>query len=77
MAGVYLRARARTYNSGRGANYTSDRGPVRLMYEEAIRSVGKALAREHVLKQLRALMRRMRWWSARDDATTESAYQEP
>ena len=46
------RARERTHNSGRGAKYTAGRRPVRLVYQEAFRSVGKALAREFVLKQL-------------------------
>ena len=42
----------RAHNSGRGAKYTAGRRPVRLVYQEAFRSVGKALAREYVLKQL-------------------------
>ena len=46
------RARERVHNSGRGAKYTAGRRPVRLVYQEAFRSVGRALAREFVLKQL-------------------------
>jgi predicted GIY-YIG superfamily endonuclease len=46
------RARERTHNSGRGAKYTAGRRPVGLVYQEALRSVEKALAREHVVKQL-------------------------
>jgi putative endonuclease len=46
------RARERAHNSGRGAKYTAGRRPVRLVYQEAFRSVGKALAREYVVKQL-------------------------
>jgi putative endonuclease len=46
------RARERVHNSGRGAKYTAGRRPVRLVYQEAFRSVGKALAREYVVKQL-------------------------
>jgi putative endonuclease len=46
------RARERAHNSGRGAKYTAGRRPVRLVYQEAFRSVGKALAREFVVKQL-------------------------
>jgi putative endonuclease len=46
------RARERVHNSGRGAKYTAGRRPVRLVYQEAFRSVGKALSREFVLKQL-------------------------
>jgi predicted GIY-YIG superfamily endonuclease len=46
------RARERAHNSGRGAKYTAGRRPVRLVYQEAFRSMGKALAREYVVKQL-------------------------
>ena len=45
-------ARERAHNNGRGAKYTAGRRPVRLVYQEAFRSVGKALAREYVVKQL-------------------------
>ena len=45
-------ARARVHNSGRGAKYTSGRRPVHLVYQEAFRSAGKALAREYAVKQL-------------------------
>ena len=45
-------ARVRAHNAGRGARYTSGRGPVRLVYVEAFRSHGKALRREYHLKQL-------------------------
>ena len=45
-------ARERAHNGGRGAKYTVGRRPVRLVYHEAFRSVGKALAREHAVKQL-------------------------
>src|SRR6476469_4245477 len=46
------RAREHAHNSGRGAKYTAGRRPVRLVYQEAFRSLGKALAREYALKQL-------------------------
>jgi putative endonuclease len=46
------RARERAHNSGRGAKYTAGRRPVRLVYQEAFRSVRKTLAREYVVKQL-------------------------
>jgi putative endonuclease len=46
------RAREQAHNSGRGAKYTEGRRPVRLVYQEAFRSVGKALAREYLVKQL-------------------------
>ena len=45
-------ARERAHNSGRGAKYTAGRRPVQLVYREAFRSIGKALAREYALKQL-------------------------
>jgi putative endonuclease len=45
------RARERAHNGGRGAKYTAGRRPVRLVYQEAFRSVRKALAREYVVKQ--------------------------
>jgi putative endonuclease len=45
-------ARVRAHNTGRGARYTSGRGPVRLVYVEACRSRGKALRREYAVKQL-------------------------
>jgi putative endonuclease len=44
--------RERAHNSGRGAKYTSGRRPVQLVYREAFRSLGKALAREYIVKQL-------------------------
>ena len=46
------RAREAVHNSGRGAKYTAGRRPVQLVYQEAFRSLGKALAREHVVKRL-------------------------
>ena len=46
------RARERAHNGGRGAKYTAGRRPVQLVYQEAFRSAGKALAREYALKQL-------------------------
>lgn len=45
-------AREQAHNSGRGAKYTAGRRPVRLVYQEAFRSKGKALAREYAVKQL-------------------------
>ena len=45
-------ARERAHNSGRGAKYTAGRRPVRLVYREGFRSLGKALAREYAVKQL-------------------------
>ena len=45
-------ARTQLHNSGRGAKYTAGRRPVVLIYQEAFRTVGKALAREYAVKQL-------------------------
>lgn len=45
-------ARVQVHNSGRGAKYTAGRRPVVLIYQEAFRTVGKALAREYAVKQL-------------------------
>jgi putative endonuclease len=46
------RAREQAHNTSRGAKYTAGRRPVRLVYQEAFRSLGKALAREYRVKQL-------------------------
>jgi putative endonuclease len=46
------RAREQAHNSRRGAKYTAGRRPVRLVYQEAFQSIGKALAREYVVKRL-------------------------
>ena len=46
------RERERAHNCGRGAKYTAVRRPVRLVYQEEFRSMGEALAREYVVKQL-------------------------
>jgi predicted GIY-YIG superfamily endonuclease len=46
------RERERAHNSGRGAKYTAARRPVRLVYQEEFPSIGEALAREYVVKQL-------------------------
>ena len=46
------KARVKAHNSGRGAKYTAGRRPVRLVYSEKFRSLGKALRREHQLKRL-------------------------
>jgi predicted GIY-YIG superfamily endonuclease len=47
-----LRARERAHKSVRGAKYAAGWRPVRLVYQEAFRSVGRALSREYVVKQL-------------------------
>ena len=45
-------ARERAHNCGRGAKYTAGRRPVRLVYRQGFRTLGKALAREYAVKQL-------------------------
>ena len=47
-----IRARVKAHNAGRGAKYTAGRRPVRLVYSEKFRSLGKALSREHQIKRL-------------------------
>ena len=44
--------RTRQHNAGRGARYTRQRGPVRLVYVEAQESRSAALRRERALKKL-------------------------
>ena len=46
------RIRVKAHNSGRGAKYTAARRPVRLVYQKAFRSMGKALSCEYAVKQL-------------------------
>jgi putative endonuclease len=47
-----LKARVAVHNTRRGAKYTRGRCPVTLVYSKGFRSLGKALSREHALKQL-------------------------
>ena len=47
-----VKARVAMHNTGRGAKYTRGRCPVTLVYSRGFRSIGKALSREHALKQL-------------------------
>jgi putative endonuclease len=44
--------REKTHNAGRGARYTSQRRPVRLIYIEEVESVSAALKRERALKAM-------------------------
>jgi predicted GIY-YIG superfamily endonuclease len=46
------KARAEAHSRGRGARYTSGRGPVTLVYTERCRSLGAALRREYQVKCL-------------------------
>lgn len=45
-------ARAQAHNAGRGARYTAGRRPVEIVYVERYRTKGRALSREHEVKQL-------------------------
>lgn len=47
-----LPRRLEMHNQGKGARYTRGRGPVTLRYQESLVDKGKALQREHQLKQL-------------------------
>jgi predicted GIY-YIG superfamily endonuclease len=44
-------ARIARHNMGKGAKYTSGRRPVTLVFAQRFRSLGRALKREHELKQ--------------------------
>lgn len=43
--------RVSAHNCGRGARYTSTRGPVTLIYTEEVATVGEALKRELAIKR--------------------------
>jgi putative endonuclease len=45
--------RIKTHNAGRGARYTRERGPVRLVYLEEAPDRGAALKRELAIKRMR------------------------
>ncbi|MCG1009478.1 GIY-YIG nuclease family protein [Salinicoccus sp. ID82-1] len=45
-------SRIAKHNSGNGAKYTRNRGPVRLMHSEAYQTKSEALKREHEIKKL-------------------------
>ncbi len=47
-----LPARLEAHRSGRGAKYTRGRGPLELVYQEALDSHSQALKREYQVKQL-------------------------
>ncbi len=46
------------HNTGQGAKYTRGRGPVILVYREAVKDRPAALRREHEIKQLRLSAKR-------------------
>ena len=43
--------RVKAHNCGRGARYTSTRGPVTLIYSEEVATIGEALKRELAIKR--------------------------
>lgn len=45
--------RLKTHNAGRGARYTRDRGPVRLVYVEKLPNRRAAMKRELEIKRMR------------------------
>lgn len=45
--------RIKAHNGGRGAKYTRDRGPVRLVYVEEVDDRSAAQKREHAIKQMK------------------------
>ena len=47
-----LERRIEEHNSGKGAKYTRGRGPVRLAYSEAARTLQDALKREAEIKRM-------------------------
>jgi predicted GIY-YIG superfamily endonuclease len=48
---VDVARRVAAHNRGRGAKYTSTRGPVALAYAEEVATVGDALRRERAIKR--------------------------
>jgi predicted GIY-YIG superfamily endonuclease len=48
---VNVEKRVAAHNRGRGAKYTSTRGPVTLAYSEEVATVGEALRRERAIKR--------------------------
>lgn len=47
-----LKKREILHNTGKGARYTRNRRPVRVVYTEEFASKGKALSREYEIKQM-------------------------
>jgi len=47
-----LKKREILHNTGKGARYTRNRRPVRVVYTEEFTSKGKALSREYEIKQM-------------------------
>ena len=61
-------ARARVHNSGRGAKYTRQRLPVKLVYSEAAADRGAALRREIQIKRMPRAAKRALFASSRTNS---------
>ena len=53
-----LELRVKTHNSGRGAKYTKNRLPVRLVYKECTKDKSQSLRRELEIKKLSRLAKK-------------------
>ena len=53
-----LELRVKTHNSGRGAKYTKNRLPVRLVYKEYTKDKSQSLRREFEIKKLSRLAKK-------------------
>ena len=56
-----LEKRIKAHNTGKGAKYTKNRAPVRLVYHEEYETKQEALKREYAIKQM---TRRESWRSS-------------
>ncbi len=59
--------RTRQHNRGRGAKYTRQHGPVRLVYLESLPDQSQAMRREHEIKALKRTQKQRLILSATSD----------
>ncbi|MFZ3080736.1 MAG: GIY-YIG nuclease family protein [Bellilinea sp.] len=59
--------RTRQHNRGRGAKYTRQHGPVRLVYVESLPDRSQAMRREHEIKALKRIQKQRLILSATSD----------
>ncbi|MFA5835755.1 MAG: GIY-YIG nuclease family protein [Bellilinea sp.] len=59
--------RTRQHNRGRGAKYTRQHGPVRLVYVESLPDRSRAMRREHEIKALKRTQKQRLILSATSD----------
>ncbi len=66
--------RLKLHNAGRGAKYTRERGPVRLVYHEEVPDRRSALKRELQIKRMHRAdkLKLVQDWQARSSAGTQS-----